>query len=280
MVRSTEHTCKECNKKYASYQSLCNHRTKFHKTANIDHGKHEVNINNDLGKYRVNIDNQSTLIKNETVKQYNCRKCNKVYKYKQSRWFHEKSCNEIIPNNTSISDAKLIIENQNNGTINTHNTNNGTITNIVINNYGTEDIKYITDNFMLRIIDNLSKNTDESLKKFIPLLIENMHLNENHKNNNNIQFNNMKSPVAKTYIDNKWTYTDKDKLIEELHDDKVNFTEKWIKNNKDKAPTQSKEKLNIYKKIPKSYKKKNIYPEINKSGYLYYKTNMENELDN
>ena len=34
MVRTLVHTCKECNKKYSSYQSLCNHRTKIHAVIN------------------------------------------------------------------------------------------------------------------------------------------------------------------------------------------------------------------------------------------------------
>ncbi len=44
--------------------------------------------------------------------------------------------------------------------------------------------------------------------------------------------------------------------IEELHNNKVDLTEKWIDDNKDKVPKQSKDKIKDYKKIPKTYKKK------------------------
>ena len=109
MVRTKVHTCKDCNKDYASYQSLCNHRTKFHKVNNVDPGQHKVNIDNNIGQHSVNINTISTLSQIETVKQYNCRKCNKIYKYKQSRWVHEKTCNEIV-----IKENKSeIIETQN-----------------------------------------------------------------------------------------------------------------------------------------------------------------------
>ena len=248
-----------------------------------------------------------TALNSINLKEFYCRKCNKLYKHQQSRSRHEIKCNEIINNENkneniiSTNNSNSIENNgtnnnttnniENNGNINNNtnniensgqfnnNTNNGTINNITINNYGNENTGYVSDNFMFNITDFLLKNTVDSLKDFIPLLIENIHLNEKHKENNNIQFNNLKSPIAKQYIDNKWTYTDKEKLIEELHDNKVIFAENWIKNNKDKIPIQTKEKLNNYKKITQKYKKKNIYPEINKRGYLYYKNNMENRLD-
>ena len=45
MVRATEHTCKDCNKIYASYQSLCNHRSKFHAVLNNNIKQHETALN-------------------------------------------------------------------------------------------------------------------------------------------------------------------------------------------------------------------------------------------
>ena len=157
MVKTTVHTCKDCDKNYKSYQSLCNHRTKKHKMCNIDQSKHEVNIS----QQSVNVDNKSSLSNIETVNTFNCRKCNKIYKYKQSRWFHEKSCNgillkkentEIIENkNTEIIENKntQIIETQNiqNNNTQNNNTNNGTINNttIILNNFNEENISYLKD---------------------------------------------------------------------------------------------------------------------------------------
>ena len=57
MVRATEHTCKDCNKIYASYQSLCNHRSKFHAVLNNIIKQHETALNN-------------------IHSEFNCRKCN------------------------------------------------------------------------------------------------------------------------------------------------------------------------------------------------------------
>ena len=164
MVRSTEHICKDCNKIYASYQSLCNHRTKFHK-------QHD----NPTDNPSIIIDNPSiisTPLQIETVKTYDCRYCKKDFAYFQNRWRHEKICKtkneEIIEKNKNSQ----IIEN--NGTMNT---NNGTInntTNITINNYGKEDTSYVSEKFMLNIIRRLIKN-DEGSKDIMPHLIKNIY---------------------------------------------------------------------------------------------------------
>ena len=78
MVRTIEHTCKDCNKDYASYQSLCNHRTKYHK-----------NENNSIQQHDNSIEQPITAI--ESV-DFNCRHCAKSYKHQQSRSRHEIIC--------------------------------------------------------------------------------------------------------------------------------------------------------------------------------------------
>ena len=70
MVRTTIHTCKDCNKEYASYQSLCNHRTKKHKvnndTLNVSLGYHK-------GINSVDLDiNNKYMISSIPTKIFNC----------------------------------------------------------------------------------------------------------------------------------------------------------------------------------------------------------------
>lgn len=91
MVRTTEHTCKDCNKIYASYQSLCNHRTKFHKNENNSIDNTSIIPDNTL----IIPDNTSiisTLSEIETVKTYNCLYCNREFNNYQNRWKHHKIC--------------------------------------------------------------------------------------------------------------------------------------------------------------------------------------------
>jgi hypothetical protein len=49
--------------------------------------------------------------------------------------------------------------------------------------------------------------------------------------------------------------------------------------NKSTITNNIKDKIKDYKRISTKYKEKNIYPEINNSEYIYYKNNMEDELD-
>lgn len=115
--------------------------------------------------------------------------------------------------------------------------------------------------------------------KIVNFELHTTHMNPKIKENNNLQFNNLKSPIAKVFKNNKWVYVDKDELIKELHDDNVTYTEKWIDDNKDKVPKYAKEKIKDYKRISPHYKEKEIYTEINKKGYLFTKNHIENELD-
>jgi hypothetical protein len=90
MVLTTVHTCKDCNKDYASYQSLCNHRTKYHK-----------NENNSIQQHDNSIEQPITAI--ESV-DFNCRHCDKSYKHQQSRSRHEIICKKT--NNTKIIETQ------------------------------------------------------------------------------------------------------------------------------------------------------------------------------
>ena len=271
MVRTTEHTCKDCNKIYASYQSLCNHRTKYHKLNDNPNDNPSIILDNPSII--------STLSAIETVKTYNCKQCNKEFKYFQNRWRHEKICktknHEIIEKKST-----QIIENQNNIQNNgTMNTNNGTInntTNITINNYGQENTSYISEGFMLSVISHIV-NSDEKINNTMPNVFRNIHLNSKHKDNNNIKINNMRSEIAKVYKNGKWVYSDKNKILTETHDKSVKFTEDWIEENEDKVPKNAKNKLKDYTQSHfKKYKnKKEIFDEMTKLAYIYYKNYME-----
>jgi hypothetical protein len=62
------------------------------------------------------------------------------------------------------------------------NSNNKTI---IINNYGKDNIEYISENFKDRLFKNLIFEDDHPLT--LPKLIENIKFNPNHKENNNVK---------------------------------------------------------------------------------------------
>ena len=108
---------------------------------------------------------------------------------------------------------KLLVENKGstyitNNTTNSHNTTNNIIN---INNYGDEDTKYITGDYILKLLKNRPAKT-------IPELIKYTHFNDDHPENQNIKITNKKDPYIKVRKNNKWELQDKDETITDLID--------------------------------------------------------------
>jgi hypothetical protein len=77
--------CDICVKTYSSYQSLWNHTKKTHK----------------------NTKTTAITENTEPTAKFDCRICGKCYKYKQSRYFHEKSCSGVPPVNAELEIERL-----------------------------------------------------------------------------------------------------------------------------------------------------------------------------
>ena len=107
---------------------------------------------------------------------------------------------EIIKTNNTCSN------NYSNNT-NSNNTNNT----IIINNYGDEDTKYITKEYILNLIANKPF-------KAIPEMIKHTHFNKEHPENQNIKITNKKEPYVRIMKDNKWEYHDRKNTITDLID--------------------------------------------------------------
>jgi len=175
--------CQYCNKKYASYQSKCNHIKKYHKSeSNLksnqgnrenqekcifsEKSNHESNLesNHESSHHKNNIN------EDDNENKFLCRKCNKDFKFKQNRWRHEKTCkkNDELKdtnNNTEMKELK-------------------------------EQLKELTN-----ILLNTIKIHPSKLKKLNNQLINNSNnINNNSNNNigtiNNINNNNIIIPLS------------------------------------------------------------------------------------
>ena len=186
-----EFKCSYCNKFYASYQSRCNHIRNYHK-----------NFSSNLTQIHSIVPQISSIL--------TCRFCEKILSRKDNLVRHEKKCKEKVKEEIEISELKEKIEKEKaemkaeienlknlikksslkgNKTINT---NNGTIDNsvdnsqkIIINNYGSDNLSYLTDEFMKSLFKNLKFEEDYQIP--ILKLIETIKLNNSHKENNNNQ---------------------------------------------------------------------------------------------
>lgn len=149
--------CIICNKEYRSYKSLWNHNKIYHKLNTIE--------------------NEIIQVK----KTYNCKYCNKIYKIKQSKYYHEKKCkqntnNEIKKNiNNEINNLK---KNTNLENININiNINNGIINNTIINSIGKENIRDVP---ILEIKELIKNKKNDYLIEMLKLTNFNDKIPENH----------------------------------------------------------------------------------------------------
>jgi len=109
---------------------------------------------------------------------------------------------------------KLLVETKGNTHIsnsNSNNTTNNMTNNIIIHNYGDEDTKYITCDYILKLLKNRPAKT-------IPELIKYTHFNDDHPENQNIKITNKKDSYIKVRKNNKWELQDKDETITDLID--------------------------------------------------------------
>ena len=148
--------CSICSKKYKSITWFLFHTKNYH-----------IN-NNNIEKNKVENINNNKVEKNKI---YNCRFCNSNYKFKQSRWIHEKSCKE---KNKPIENKNRINENE-------------TINNNIIN-------KPLTDSNNLE--SNINNTQTLLLIEQIKILSQKVNeLTESNKKNKSININNTNNTI-------------------------------------------------------------------------------------
>lgn len=182
-----------------------------------------------------------------------CEFCDKTFTRTYGLTCHLKKCKKkkkqelvIEEKNNEIQELKEIVEKllvENKG--NTHITNNSNYTtnhttnNIInINNYGDEDTKYITSDYILKLLKNKPA-------KVIPELIKYTHFNNEHPENQNIKITNKKEPYIKVLKNDKWELQDKDETITDLIDrQQVHLMDETMEK-KIASACNSSEKINI-----------------------------------
>ena len=202
------------------------------------------------------IPQNNTILTNSEMKEFRCEFCNKIYSRKDSLYRHQKkSCkskiekkdlydkietliNEITlikEENKKLKEELIVTKYESNTMINSNNTikNN----NIQINNYGSENIDYITDKVFMKLL-----STPLSA---IPKLIELKHFNPKHPENHNIKITNIHDKFAKIYKDNKWLISHKKDVISDLVDNGYADFEEFKDLNEEELTAKIKEKYKI-----------------------------------
>ena len=204
-----------------------------------------------------------------------CIHCGKKFKSRQGKYKHIKYyckvkkeeidkdilIQELKERNEQLKNMieKLINSktNVNNGTINNHTAKRdiNTTNNIQINNYGSENIEYITDKVFKKL---LTKPMSA-----ITRLIELKHFHPNHPENHNVRITNIHDKYAKIYQDKKWLIKHKKDVVEDLVENGYADFEEFKDLSEDELAEKIKEK---YMLMQKSYN--NNFQKICKKSEL------------
>ena len=174
-----------------------------------------------------------------------CKYCNKAYKSEQTKNRHMKSfCREkrrqekmakLLRENEDLKEKILqtssavrtnivnninnTLTNNDNSINNVNNVNNvNNINTITINNYGSENLDYITQQYIQKLLDI---NPTQAIR----ILIKNIHYHPEHPENHNIKMtaSNRKYNEASIWKDNKWVLRDKRTVIRDIVDKSYNI---------------------------------------------------------
>ena len=165
---------------------------------------------------------------NEPKNIHRCNFCSKCYTTNSHMRRHEKTCKEkkkaetlVISQNEEMIKMKKQIEELKNLKIQTqknttnNNTTNNNINNsknIIINNYGNENLKHLRSKDFANLLDGIYSA--------VPKLIEKIHFDPEHPENQNIKYTNKRSPYLKIIKDNKWQFVSKKEELLDLIDNK------------------------------------------------------------
>jgi hypothetical protein len=216
-----------------------------------------------------------------------CSICQKTFVYLSGMYRHHSKCKEtqdiskVDHLETEITELRKEIEllknNTNNQQISTiNNTNNNTKienqqigkqnnntkiennNNIIINCFGNENMDYITDKVILHCMNKIYGS--------IPLLIEKIHFDPEHPENNNVKIPNKKLPHAKIMNHKKeWQIVKKKDVIDSMIDNGYNLLdEKFQEKSHELADQKQKYFRNFQAKYEDGDKEtmKNIKDEV------------------
>jgi len=153
-----------------------------------------------------------------------------LYKKDKKEWGKEKK--ELFK-----QIEKLIDKAGNNTITTTYNTQN----NIVLNNYGKEDLEHITDSYKTKLLQTYTPSM------MIPKLIKDIHFNDAIPENKNVVFPNKKENKLKVFKEGRWFYEDKTETINDLIDGKYNLIDVHYDEHMDKLNHIKKHKYSKFR---------------------------------
>ena len=126
--------------------------------------------------------------------------------------------------------------------------------NIHINNYGRENIDYISNDTVQKLL-NMPYTA-------VPKILEDIHFNPEHPENHNIRITNRKLPFAAIWKDNKWELRNKKQVLTDMVDKGFNILDNKYCYDKDSDTNRKKVVENFQDKY--NYQDKDLMKSLKK----------------
>lgn len=248
----TTYSCELCGFSTKIKKHLkTHHETKKHRRNNENYDEESSKSSTKVAQIPEMIA-QSSTNEHKPHKKYGCSFCNGSLKTKANLTRHQKYyCKSYIPPSDmdkmheTLKNFESLLEDQQKqhdkekkmlfkqieklldkvgNTTNIQHTNieSNIQNNIILNNYGKEDLSHITDTFKEQLI--------KIPYSMIPKMIEAVHFNDKHPENKNISLTNKKDNLIKIFKGNKWVYQGKEETINSLVDGKYLLLDSFYEN--------------------------------------------------
>ena len=212
-----DHKCKYCNKYYSNNSHMNRHMKKCIKNETVSLTIDESNDNETkLSEYIKVIEKENKLIKREKK---DMQKENKLIKKEKKAMGKE---NELIKKEKKAMGKEIekLIDKVGNVTTN----NNMLQQNIIINNYGNENLDYLTEGYLTSLLKIPCGS--------VLTLLKDIHFNANHPENHNVKIPNRKEKFAIVYMNGEWKLRNKKDVISNMVDMSYNIVDCYFEDNK------------------------------------------------
>jgi len=183
------------------------------------------------------------LTSNNTIKKdFQCQFCHKYYSTNGNLQRHLHDFCKFNQNNKINVQNASTINNQNAPTFNINNNlDNSTTNNIVVLNFGHENLNYINEKYLHSLLKKPYLSVNE--------IIKNLHFHPKHPENHNVFIKNRKNGGIYVMKNGKWILTQKKPVIEHMVEKGYNIIEYHY----DKCDHEEKKKYPYFKNFMKSY---------------------------
>ena len=197
-----DHKCKYCNKYYSNNSHMNRHMKKCIKNETVSLTIHESNDKETkLSEYIKLIEKENKLIKREKK---DMQKENKLIKKEKKAM--GKEIEKLIDKVGNVTNNNMLQQN------------------IIINNYGNENLDYLTEGYLTSLLKIPCGS--------VLTLLKDIHFNANHPENHNVKIPNRKEKFAIVYMDGEWKLRNKKDVISNMVDMSYNIVDCYFEDNK------------------------------------------------